>query len=81
MLNSLALLRMDPEATLGCESEIGITGTFINAMCDVWGIATGWRNDLNSRKVCFEVRFTVDMLTEAGIPGRSWRSRPSYQSA
>jgi hypothetical protein len=38
------------------------------------------QNDLNSRKVCFDVRFTVDMLTEAGIPGRSWKSRPSYQT-
>jgi hypothetical protein len=62
---------MDPDAASGCESEIGITKTFINAMCDVWGIATEWRDDLNSRKVCFDVRFTVDMLTEAGIPSQS----------
>jgi hypothetical protein len=40
MLNSLALLRMDPDAASGYESEIGITRTFINAMCDVWGVAT-----------------------------------------
>jgi hypothetical protein len=50
MLNSLALLRIDPDVTLGCESEIGITGTFINAMCDVWGIATEWRNVLQCKQ-------------------------------
>jgi hypothetical protein len=81
MLNSLALLRTDPDAASGCEGEIGITRTFINAMCDVWGIATKWHDDLKSGKVCFDVRSTVNMLTEAGIPSRSWEPRSSYQSA
>jgi hypothetical protein len=72
---------MDPDAASGCQREIGITRTFIDAMRDVWGIATKWHDDLKSGKVCFDVRSTVNMLTEAGIPGRSWEPRSSYQSA
>ena len=59
---------MDSDAASGCESEIGITRTFVNAMRGVWGIATEWHGDLKSRKVCFDVGSTVDMLTDAGIP-------------
>jgi hypothetical protein len=72
---------MDPDAASGCQREIGITRTFIDALRDVWGIATKWHDDLKSGKVCFDVTSTVNMLTEAGIPSRSWESRSSYQSA
>jgi hypothetical protein len=60
---------MDPNAASG--HQIGITRTFLNAMCNVWGIATEWQDGLNSGKVCFDVTSTVDMLTEADIPSRS----------
>ena len=32
---------MDSDAASGCESEIGITRPFVNAMRGVWGIANG----------------------------------------
>jgi hypothetical protein len=57
---------MDPNTASGCESEIVITRTLINAMCDVWGIATKWHDVLKSGKVSFDVTSTVDILTEAG---------------
>jgi hypothetical protein len=41
---------MDPDAA--SERQIGITRTYLNAMRNVWGIATEWHDGLNSRKVC-----------------------------
>jgi hypothetical protein len=71
---------MDSGAALDCQREIDITRSFIEDMHKLWGIATKWHDDLESRrKVCFDVRSTVDMLTEAGIPrGRSSESRHPY---
>jgi hypothetical protein len=59
---------MYPDDASGYQPEIGFTRTVINAMCDMWGLATEWRNDLNSMKVCYGVRSIVHMLTKAGIP-------------